>query len=57
MSVAAAIDPEEALVASISSCHMLWFLGLASRAGFVVERYDDQALERWARVRRRRQDT
>jgi organic hydroperoxide reductase OsmC/OhrA len=43
MSVAAAIDPEEALVASISSCHMLWFLGLASRAGFVVERYDDQA--------------
>lgn len=43
MSVTAAIDPEEALVASISSCHMLWFLGLASRAGFVVDRYDDQA--------------
>jgi len=43
MSIAAAIDPEEALVASISSCHMLWFLGLAAEAGFVVNRYDDQA--------------
>jgi len=43
MSVADAIDPEEALVASVSSCHMLWFLGLAAKAGFVVERYEDKA--------------
>jgi organic hydroperoxide reductase OsmC/OhrA len=42
-SVAQAIDPEEALVASASSCHMLWFLSLAAKKGFVVERYDDEA--------------
>jgi organic hydroperoxide reductase OsmC/OhrA len=40
----AAVDPEEALVASISSCHMLFFLSLASKAGFVVERYEDHAV-------------
>jgi organic hydroperoxide reductase OsmC/OhrA len=43
MSVAAAVDPEEAFVASLSSCHMLWFLDLACRAGHVVERYVDEA--------------
>lgn len=43
MSIAAAVDPEEALVASASSCHMLWFLNLAARQGFVVERYEDDA--------------
>ena len=43
MSDAAAIDPEEALVASASSCHMLWFLHLAAKRGFVVERYVDRA--------------
>jgi organic hydroperoxide reductase OsmC/OhrA len=37
------VDPEEAFVASIASCHMLVFLLLASRAGFVVERYEDNA--------------
>jgi organic hydroperoxide reductase OsmC/OhrA len=37
------VDPEEAFVASIASCHMLVFLWLASRAGFVVERYEDNA--------------
>jgi organic hydroperoxide reductase OsmC/OhrA len=42
-SVAAAVDPEEALVASASSCHMLWFLSLAAKRGFVVERYVDEA--------------
>jgi len=42
-SVAAAVDPEEALVASTSSCHMLWFLSLAGRQGFVVDRYSDDA--------------
>lgn len=39
----AAVDPEEAYVASISSCHMLWFLDLAARAGWVVDRYVDRA--------------
>ena len=38
-----AIDPEEMLVASIASCHMLWFLSLAAKAGHVVDRYDDAA--------------
>lgn len=39
-----AVDPEEALVASASSCHMLWFLSLAARRGFVVEEYLDRAV-------------
>jgi organic hydroperoxide reductase OsmC/OhrA len=43
MSLASAVDPEEALVASAASCHMLWFLSLAARRGFVVERYVDEA--------------
>lgn len=38
-----AVDPEEAFVASLSSCHMLWFLSLAAGAGWIVERYDDEA--------------
>ncbi len=38
-----AIDPEEAFVASLSSCHMLWFLSLAARQGYRVERYVDDA--------------
>ncbi|HET9454855.1 MAG TPA: OsmC family peroxiredoxin, partial [Gemmatimonadaceae bacterium] len=33
----AAVDPEEAFVASLSSCHMLWFLSIAARRGFVVD--------------------
>ena len=37
------VDPEQAFVASLSSCHMLWFLHLASRAKFVVEHYVDEA--------------
>src|SRR5437868_578983 len=39
----AAVDPEEAFVASISSCHMLWFLDLAARDGWVVDEYRDEA--------------
>jgi organic hydroperoxide reductase OsmC/OhrA len=39
----AGVDPEEAFVASLSSCHMLWFLSLASRQGFCVESYIDNA--------------
>ena len=42
-SVAAAVDPEEAFVAALSSCHLLFFLSLASKAGFVVDRYEDAA--------------
>jgi len=37
------VDPEQAFVASLSSCHMLWFLHLACRAGHVVEHYVDEA--------------
>jgi organic hydroperoxide reductase OsmC/OhrA len=40
----AAVDPEEAFVASLSSCHMLWFLSIAAGEGLVVERYRDQAV-------------
>ena len=39
-----AVDPEEALIASLSSCHLLWFLDYASRAGLCVEAYDDEAV-------------
>jgi organic hydroperoxide reductase OsmC/OhrA len=40
---AASVDPEEAFVAAISSCHMLTFLYLAYRAGFDVASYEDDA--------------
>ncbi|HEY0625162.1 MAG TPA: OsmC family protein [Allosphingosinicella sp.] len=43
MSDATAVDPEEALIASASSCHMLWFLSLAQRAGLDVASYRDEA--------------
>ncbi len=43
MSVEAAVDPEEAFVASLSSCHMLWFLSIAVDKNFVVESYEDNA--------------
>jgi organic hydroperoxide reductase OsmC/OhrA len=42
--VAEAVDPEEAFVASLSSCHMLWFLSLAAKRGFVIDRYRDTAV-------------
>ena len=38
------VDPEQAFVASLSSCHMLWFLHLASQRKFVVDRYVDEAV-------------
>ena len=44
-----AVDPEEAFVASISSCHMLWFLSIAAKRGFCVDRYVDDALGVMAR--------
>jgi organic hydroperoxide reductase OsmC/OhrA len=38
------VDPEEAYVASLSSCHMLTFLYLAGRKGFQVDSYEDEAI-------------
>jgi organic hydroperoxide reductase OsmC/OhrA len=43
MSDATAVDPEEAFVASLSSCHMLWFLSIAAKKRFCVDRYRDNA--------------
>ena len=43
MSSPEAVDPEEMFVASVSMCHMLFFLDFARRAGFVVDSYDDAA--------------
>lgn len=43
LSDASALDPEEAFVASLSSCHMLWFLAIAARRQWCVERYFDAA--------------
>lgn len=45
---AAAVDPEEAFVASLSSCHMLWFLDIACRAGWAVASYTDEAVGQMA---------
>lgn len=39
----AGVDPEEAYVAALSSCHMLWFLSIAAEAGLAVESYRDEA--------------
>lgn len=39
----ALVDPEEAFVASLASCHLLTFLALAARAGLTVDTYDDEA--------------
>ena len=44
MSDPTAVDPEEALVAAVSSCHMLFFLAYARKDGFVVDRYRDDAV-------------
>ena len=41
---ATAVDPEEAYVAALASCHMLWFLDLACRAGWRVNSYTDAAV-------------
>jgi organic hydroperoxide reductase OsmC/OhrA len=37
----AAVDPEEAFIAAVASCHMLWFLHIACDAGFKPESYED----------------
>ncbi len=43
-SVAEAVDPEEAFVAALASCHMLTFLYVAAKQGFVVDDYADEAV-------------
>ena len=43
-SVAEAVDPEEALVAALASCHMLTFLYVAAKQGFVIDAYADDAV-------------
>ena len=44
MSDPAGVDPEEAFVASLASCHMLFFLALAAKKRFIVDRYSDEAV-------------
>ncbi len=44
------VDPEEAMVASVASCHMLWFLDLARHAGLDVLTYDDDPFGEMGRV-------
>ncbi len=44
MSDASALDPEEAFIASLSSCHMLWLLSIAAENKFRVDRYFDAAV-------------
>jgi organic hydroperoxide reductase OsmC/OhrA len=45
----AGVDPEEAFVASLSSCHMLTFLHLACKAGFQIDSYEDEAVGKVAK--------
>ena len=51
---ASAVDPEEAFVAALASCHMLWFLSIAAQRGFCVDRYEDAAEGVMARNAERR---
>jgi organic hydroperoxide reductase OsmC/OhrA len=45
-----AIDPEEAFVAALASCHMLTFVDIARRAGLVIDSYEDEAVGIMERV-------
>src|SRR6476620_9131060 len=49
-SVEANVDPEEAYVAAISSCHMLSFLFEAAKRGLIVDRYEDEAVGTMERI-------
>ena len=49
-SVAENVDPEEAFVAALSSCHMLFFLHFASDAGLVIDHYCDAAIGKMEKV-------
>ncbi len=46
------VDPEEAYIAALSSCHMLWFLSIAAAGGFCVDTYRDQAIGHMSRDER-----
>lgn len=48
------IDPEEAFIAAIASCHMLWFLHMAANAGFKVASYTDNAIGSMGRNEQKR---
>jgi organic hydroperoxide reductase OsmC/OhrA len=50
MSDPSGVDPEEAFVAALSSCHMLWFLSLAAERGLVVDLYEDAAIGHMERL-------
>ena len=50
LSVQAAVDPEEALVASLASCHMLFYLSIAAKRGFVIDQYRDEAVGQMTKV-------
>jgi organic hydroperoxide reductase OsmC/OhrA len=50
MSDAAAVDPEECLVAAVAACHMLWFLSLAQNEGLEVASYRDAAEGEMGRI-------
>ena len=52
---ASAVDPEEALVAAASSCHLLTFLYLAAKAGWQIDSYEDDAVGLMARNEQGRQ--
>jgi organic hydroperoxide reductase OsmC/OhrA len=43
LSIEKAVDPEEAFIASVASCHMLWFLSIAAKKKFCIESYTDRA--------------
>src|SRR4051795_11934588 len=43
-SVAEAVDPEEAFVAAVASCHLLTFLYVAAKQGYVIDSYTDEAV-------------
>jgi organic hydroperoxide reductase OsmC/OhrA len=49
LSAAEAVDPEEAFVASLSSCHMLSFLSIIAKRGFLIDSYRDEAMGEMAR--------
>ncbi|NQY75313.1 MAG: OsmC family protein [Candidatus Margulisbacteria bacterium] len=42
-SVESNVDPEEAFIASVSSCHMLFFLSISAKKGYVIDQYIDKA--------------
>ncbi len=50
MSDESAVDPEEAFVASLASCHMLWFLAIAAKRGLTVDSYRDDPLGKMSRT-------